>query len=175
MGLLKRTSLALPRFFLHSMAAAAPKQKAAPKPGVTLKDVAAEDFVRAYAAHLRKAGRLQIPKWADYCKTGTHKELAPIDPDWMYVRAASIARKIYLRRHWHRRIDEGVRWPQGLWHAAIALQHGQRLDRTSLGAGAGAPQGCREGQERWPQDQRERSADLDRIAGQIVAKKGPVA
>merc|ERR1712100_973935 len=97
MGLLKRTSLALPRFFLHSMAAAAPKQKAAPKPGVTLKDVAAEDFVRAYAAHLKKAGRLQIPKWADYCKTGTHKELAPIDPDWMYVRAASIARKIYLR------------------------------------------------------------------------------
>ena len=30
-------------------------------------------------------------------KTGTHKELAPYDPDWYYIRAAAIARKIYLQ------------------------------------------------------------------------------
>ncbi|KAF2313633.1 hypothetical protein GH714_012520 [Hevea brasiliensis] len=30
-------------------------------------------------------------------KTGRLKELAPYDPDWYYVRAASMARKIYLR------------------------------------------------------------------------------
>ena len=32
-------------------------------------------------------------------KTATHKELAPTSPDWYYIRAASIARKIYLRPH----------------------------------------------------------------------------
>ena len=31
-------------------------------------------------------------------KTGVHKELAPYDPDWYFVRAAAIARKIYLRQ-----------------------------------------------------------------------------
>ncbi len=30
-------------------------------------------------------------------KTGTHKELAPYDPDWYYTRAAAIARKVYLQ------------------------------------------------------------------------------
>lgn len=30
-------------------------------------------------------------------KTATFKELAPYDADWYYVRAASMARKIYLR------------------------------------------------------------------------------
>ncbi|KAK4860053.1 hypothetical protein QYF36_016553 [Acer negundo] len=30
-------------------------------------------------------------------KTAQFKELAPYDPDWYYVRAASMARKIYLR------------------------------------------------------------------------------
>ncbi|KAG2243055.1 hypothetical protein Bca52824_095108 [Brassica carinata] len=30
-------------------------------------------------------------------KTGKLKELAPYDPDWYYIRAASMARKVYLR------------------------------------------------------------------------------
>jgi small subunit ribosomal protein S19e len=30
-------------------------------------------------------------------KTGTYKELAPYDPDWYYIRAASMARKLYLK------------------------------------------------------------------------------
>lgn len=29
-------------------------------------------------------------------KTGVARELAPIDPDWYYVRAAALARKVYL-------------------------------------------------------------------------------
>ncbi len=35
----------------------------------------------------------------DYVKTGTNRELAPIDSDWLYVRTAALARKIYLRPH----------------------------------------------------------------------------
>lgn len=38
-----------------------------------------------------------MPKWADIVKTGKHKELPPNDPDWIYVRAASMVRKIYIR------------------------------------------------------------------------------
>ncbi|KAF9429750.1 40S ribosomal protein S19 [Entomortierella beljakovae] len=62
---------------------------------VTVKDINAHDFNRAYAAYLKRSGKLEIPKWVDLVKTGTNKELAP---DWFYVRAASVARHIYLRR-----------------------------------------------------------------------------
>merc|ERR1712007_42792 len=33
----------------------------------------------------------------DLVKTGAFKEMPPQDPDWYYIRAASIARKVYLR------------------------------------------------------------------------------
>jgi small subunit ribosomal protein S19e len=32
-----------------------------------------------------------------YVKTGAHNERAPDDPDWWFVRCASILRKIYLK------------------------------------------------------------------------------
>merc|ERR1712194_79333 len=35
--------------------------------------------------------------WADVVKTGKQKELAPYDADWLYVRSASMVRKIYIR------------------------------------------------------------------------------
>ncbi|CAI7767383.1 unnamed protein product [Closterium sp. NIES-53] len=41
--------------------------------------------------------RVEVPTWADIVKTGTYKELAPYDPDWYYIRAASMARKVYLK------------------------------------------------------------------------------
>ncbi|KAI8614730.1 40S ribosomal protein S19-A [Chytriomyces sp. MP71] len=65
--------------------------------GVTVKDVSAHSFVKAYAAYLKRTGKLEVPKWVDIVKTSTHKELAPYDPDWFYIRAASVARHIYLR------------------------------------------------------------------------------
>jgi small subunit ribosomal protein S19e len=65
--------------------------------GVTVKDVAAQDFVRAYAKHLKRSGRVPVPKWVDIAKTGTHKQLPPRDPDWFFVRTASVARKLYIR------------------------------------------------------------------------------
>ena len=48
-------------------------------------------------ANFKRYSKLGIPKWADYVKTGTNRELCPYDPDWLYVRAASIVRKIYIR------------------------------------------------------------------------------
>lgn len=78
---------------MASKAAAKPKAKPAPKEkkerrlGVTVKDVSAEAFIREYAAHLKKAGKLRLPKWVDYAKTAVSKELPPLDPNWLYVRA----------------------------------------------------------------------------------------
>jgi small subunit ribosomal protein S19e len=55
-------------------------------PGVTVKDVDAQAFVEAYAKYLKRSGRVTLPKYVDYAKTATFKELAPQDPDWYYVR-----------------------------------------------------------------------------------------
>lgn len=41
--------------------------------------------------------QVELPPWTDIVKTAKFKELAPYDPDWYYIRAASMARKIYLR------------------------------------------------------------------------------
>ncbi|ORX35408.1 putative 40S ribosomal protein S19 [Kockovaella imperatae] len=65
-------------------------------PGV--RDVSAEAFIKAYSSHLKRSGKLDIPTWVDTVKTGCQKELAPYDPDWYYVRAAAVARHIYLRK-----------------------------------------------------------------------------
>lgn len=54
-------------------------------------------FISAFAQHLKRQGKFEIPKWADIVKTGVHKELAPYDADWIYIRAASMVRKIYIR------------------------------------------------------------------------------
>ncbi|MFQ6663425.1 hypothetical protein Gotur_030971 [Gossypium turneri] len=63
----------------------------------TVKDVSPHEFVKAYATHLKRSGKIELPPWTDNVKTGKLKELPPYDPDWYYVRAASMARKIYLR------------------------------------------------------------------------------
>ncbi|CAM9188944.1 unnamed protein product, partial [Phaeothamnion confervicola] len=65
--------------------------------GITVRDVPAAAFIKAYAEHLKNTGRFELPAWCDLVKTGPHKELAPYDDDWYYVRAAAVARKVYMR------------------------------------------------------------------------------
>lgn len=57
--------------------------------GVTVKDVTAAQFITEYAAHLKRNQWLKLPSWIDLVKTGVAKELAPIDPDWYYIRAGA--------------------------------------------------------------------------------------
>ncbi|KAK1927729.1 40S ribosomal protein S19-A [Papiliotrema laurentii] len=66
-------------------------------PGV--RDISAESFINAYSSHLKRSGKLEIPTWVDTVKTGPQKELAPYHHDWFYVRAAAVARHVYLRKH----------------------------------------------------------------------------
>ena len=65
---------------------------------ITVRDITAPRFIAAYAEVLKNNDKFVVPKWADLVKTGVHKELAPYDPDWYYIRAAAIVRKIYLRQ-----------------------------------------------------------------------------
>jgi hypothetical protein len=60
------------------------------KQGVTVRDVAAPKFIAAYADILKNNDKFVVPKWVDLVKTGVHKELAPYDPDWYYIRAGII-------------------------------------------------------------------------------------
>ncbi|THV88773.1 hypothetical protein D6D27_07025 [Aureobasidium pullulans] len=45
------------------------------------------------------AREAQESGWVDTVKTGTAKELPPQNVDWFYVRAAAVARHIYMRKN----------------------------------------------------------------------------
>ncbi|PNI95363.1 RPS19 isoform 4, partial [Pan troglodytes] len=64
-------------------------------PGVTVKDVNQQEFVRALAAFLKKSGKLKVPEWVDTVKLAKHKELAPYDENWFYTRAGGLILSIY--------------------------------------------------------------------------------
>ncbi|KAK5094003.1 Protein component of the small (40S) ribosomal subunit [Exophiala xenobiotica] len=67
-------------------------------PGVTVRDVDAQKFIVAYADFLKRQGKLQIPGWVDTVKTSHSNELPPQSQDWFYIRAAAVARHVYLRK-----------------------------------------------------------------------------
>merc|ERR1711964_233842 len=62
-----------------------------------VKDVQSQAFVVELAKYLKRSGKIVLPKYVDYVKTGVAKELAPYNPDWFYIRAAALARRAYVR------------------------------------------------------------------------------
>src|SRR5271170_2985408 len=82
--------------------------------GTSVRDVDPHVFNKAYSQFLKRSGihplsplhqanptcvgKLEVPAWVDIVKTASFKELAPYDPDWFYIRAAAVARHIYLRK-----------------------------------------------------------------------------
>ena len=137
--------------------------------GITVRDGAPAVFIEAYALHLKNSDRFEIPKWTDLVKTGVHKELGPTDDDWYFVRAASIARKVYLKpgvgvgalRKWY-----GGQYRRGpraktFHRAAGGLNRSvlQQLEETKVveKTASGGRRITRVGQQ-----------DLDRIAGQVA-------
>lgn len=58
--------------------------------------VPADLLIRRVASILKeKYPQVKPPQWAYFAKTGPHKTRPPQDPDWWYLRAASILRKLY--------------------------------------------------------------------------------
>lgn len=66
--------------------------------GITVRDVAAADFIKAYAEHLKNTGRVELPSWCDLVKTAPHKEMCPYDQDWYYIRAGTHVLYLALER-----------------------------------------------------------------------------
>lgn len=64
----------------------------------TVYDVPAEDLITQLTEYIKRDVReITPPDWAEYVKTGSHVEKAPLNPDWWYVRSASMLRKLYLK------------------------------------------------------------------------------
>ena len=64
----------------------------------TAYDVPAEMLIDKLSEYLRENMReAQPPIWASYVKTGSHVERVPQNPDWWFLRTASILRKLYMK------------------------------------------------------------------------------
>ena len=64
----------------------------------TVYDVPADALIARLTEYIKGSVReVTPPEWAAHVKTGSHVERAPQDPDWWYVRSASMLRKLYLK------------------------------------------------------------------------------
>ncbi|MFO7965984.1 MAG: 30S ribosomal protein S19e [Archaeoglobaceae archaeon] len=61
----------------------------------TVYDVPIDNLIRNVAEKLKEIEEVQPPDYAYFVKTGVHKERAPEQQDWWYLRAASLMRKVY--------------------------------------------------------------------------------
>jgi small subunit ribosomal protein S19e len=80
-------------------------------------DVPPSALLPRLATELRSRQAVAPPEWASFVKTGVHKQKAPDQRDWWYLRSASVLRKIHLRG------------PVGIEH--LAQEYGGKRDRGS--------------------------------------------
>merc|ERR1712098_961700 len=141
-------------------------------PSVSVKDVSQPEFTVALAAFLKKSGKMKVPEWVDLVKTNNRKELAPYDEDWFYIRAASMARHMYIRS------PVGVSTVKKIY--GIRSNNGSSPSHWAAGSGGVGRKALQalEGlklAEKDPNGGRRLTSqgrrDLDRIAAQLKAKK----
>ncbi len=61
----------------------------------TIYDVPADSLISEVAKELSENKKITPPEWTPFVKTGVHKERRPENPDWWYVRCASLLRRVY--------------------------------------------------------------------------------
>ena len=61
----------------------------------SVNDIGPEKANQLLASELKKIDKITPPSWASFVKTGHHKERPPENPDWWFIRAASILKNIY--------------------------------------------------------------------------------
>jgi small subunit ribosomal protein S19e len=61
---------------------------------VTVYDVKAPDVISLVAERLK--GKVQKPSYIGFVKSGAGRERMPVDPDFWYIRSASILRQVYM-------------------------------------------------------------------------------
>jgi len=63
---------------------------------VTTYDVPGTELIKEIAKELKENKNIVQPDYVNYVKTGAHRERAPQDENWYFVRMASILRRIFL-------------------------------------------------------------------------------
>jgi len=61
-----------------------------------VRSVEAEKLIQRVAAYLKNNQMVKPPSWALFVKTSVAREEPPRNPDWWFVRAASMLRKLYI-------------------------------------------------------------------------------
>ena len=56
-----------------------------------------QDLITQAAEELKKQKLVEPTEWANFVKTGRHKERLPDDPDWWYHRSAALLRTVASR------------------------------------------------------------------------------
>ncbi len=134
----------------------------------TVFDVPAEVLIDTVAEEFKNNDKINPPAWADFVKTGVHKERKPENPDWWYIRTASIFRRVYmdgpvgvmsLRTFYGGKKDRGVR-PESFRKSSGAIIRGalQQLED------AGFVEKVEGGRVVTPAGR----SYLDKIAGKII-------
>jgi small subunit ribosomal protein S19e len=80
-------------------------------------DVPPSALLPQLATELRQRQAVVPPPWAAFVKTGVHKQRAPTQNDWWYLRSASVLRKIYVQGY------VGI--------ARLSAEYGGKRDRGS--------------------------------------------
>ena len=63
----------------------------------TIYNIPAEKIIERTVEYLKdNVPEIIPPPWVTFVKTGSHKENTPRNPDWWYIRTASLLRKIYI-------------------------------------------------------------------------------
>jgi small subunit ribosomal protein S19e len=64
----------------------------------TVYDVPADAIIQRLATYIKdNTPEVSPPPWSPFVKTGSHAERPPQNPDWWYIRCASLLRKIYFK------------------------------------------------------------------------------
>ncbi len=130
------------------------------------------ELVERLAEKLKEFDEIEPPEWANYVKTGRHKERPPEDPDWWYTRVAAVLRRVYmdgpvgverLRTYFGGRQDRGSR-PERFrkGSGSIVRKALQQLEE------AGLIEKTEEGRVVTPEGR----SLVDSIAHEIAKKKG---
>lgn len=136
----------------------------------TALEVPPDKLIAELAEKLKAEGKIKPPEWAAYARTGVHTERAPTNPDWWFVRCASLLRRIYvdgpvgisrLRTYYggrERRGSAGARFAKGsgniIRKALQQLQRAGYVNTTRRGRGI-SPKG---------------RSFLDNLAREIISK-----
>jgi len=63
---------------------------------VTVRDVHARKLVWVVKEELKSVKEIKPPAWSAYAKSGVNRQRPPEQPDFWYIRGASLLRRIYL-------------------------------------------------------------------------------